>query len=137
GPIRPILRCAIPRPLQADVGPHTLSDATSTARRDRRGRPTRRADLRGSPSPLASTERRLTMPAPTLDGRLLCASGAAYAITGDEPTLAPDPDNVYLAGAGFVRPPKVLVGGQREIDACLVGEIADGVVIAFRGTLPF
>ena len=31
------------------------------------------------------------MPAPTLDGRLLCASGAAYAITGDMKTLAPDP----------------------------------------------
>src|SRR5438874_7107884 len=76
------------------------------------------------------------MPAPTLDGRLLCASGAAYAITGEEKTLAPDPENVYLAGAGFVRPPTVLVAGPREIDACLVGEIADGLVVAFRGTLP-
>lgn len=28
------------------------------------------------------------MPAPTLEGRLLCTSGAAYAITGTEPTLA-------------------------------------------------
>jgi hypothetical protein len=76
------------------------------------------------------------MPAPTLEGRLLCAAGAAYAITADEPTVAPDPENVYLAGAGFVRPPSALVGGPREIDACLVGEIADGVVVAFRGTLP-
>jgi hypothetical protein len=77
------------------------------------------------------------MPAPTLDGRLLCASGAAYAITGNEPTLAPDPQNVYIAGAGFVRPPTVIVGGPLEIDACLVGEIADGLVVAFRGTLSF
>jgi hypothetical protein len=77
------------------------------------------------------------MPALTLDGRLLCASGAAYAITGNEETLAPDPKNVYIAGAGFVRPPTVLVAGPEEIDACLVGEINDGFVIAFRGTLPF
>jgi hypothetical protein len=76
------------------------------------------------------------MPATTLDGRLLCASGAAYAIIGSETVLAPDPTNVYLAGAGFVRPPSVLVGGPLETDACLVGEIADGLVIAFRGTLP-
>jgi hypothetical protein len=77
------------------------------------------------------------MVAPTLEGRLLCASGAAYAITGDEKTLAPDPQNVYIAGAGFVGPPTVLVGGPREIDACLVGPIPDGLVVAFRGTLPF
>jgi hypothetical protein len=77
------------------------------------------------------------MTAPTLEGRLLCVSGAAYAITGDEPTLVPDPENLYIAGAGFVRPPSVVVGGPREIDACLVGEIPDGIVIAFRGTLQF
>ena len=77
------------------------------------------------------------MPAATLDGRLLCACEAAYAITGDEKTLAPDLADVYLAGAGFLRPPTVLVEGPREIDACLVGEIPDGLVVAFRGTLPF
>jgi hypothetical protein len=77
------------------------------------------------------------MPAPTLDGRLLCASGAAYAIIGTETMLAPDPTNVYMAGAGFVRPPAVIVAGASEIDGCLVGEIDDGIVIAFRGTLPF
>ena len=77
------------------------------------------------------------MPAPTLDGRLICACGASYAITNDEKTLAPDPTDVYLSGAGFLRPPTVLVEGPREIDACLVGEIADGVVVVFRGTLSF
>jgi hypothetical protein len=77
------------------------------------------------------------MAAPTLDGKLLCASGAAYAITGSETTLAPDPKNVYIEGAGFLRAPTVVVGGPREIDACLVGEIAEGFVVAFRGTLPF
>ena len=35
-----------------------------------------------------------------------------------------------------MRPPTVLVKGPREIDACLVGEIDDGLVVAFRGTLP-
>src|SRR5207302_11212771 len=78
-----------------------------------------------------------SLTAPTLEGRLLCASGAAYAITGAETALAPDPENTYLAGAGFVRPPSVVVRGDREIDACLVGELTDGIVIAFRGTLPF
>jgi len=77
------------------------------------------------------------MAASTLEGRLLCASGAAYAITGNQPTLAPDPMDVYQSGAGFVRAPSVVNGGPREIDACLVGEIEDGVVVAFRGTLPF
>jgi hypothetical protein len=77
------------------------------------------------------------MPAPALEGRLLCACSAAYAITGNAPTLAPDPTNVYLNGAGFVRPPSIVDGGPREIDACLVGEIQDGLVVAFRGTLPF
>src|SRR5438105_2573108 len=77
------------------------------------------------------------MPAPTLEGRLLCACGSAYAIAADEPVLAPDPTNVYLAGAGFVRPPTVVVGGPDDIDGCLVGETADGTVLAFRGTLSF
>src|SRR4051812_43127195 len=77
------------------------------------------------------------MTALKLDGRLLCASGAAYSISADEPTLAPDPTNVYMSGAGFIRPPSVIVGGLRDIDGCLVGEIPDGVVVAFRGTLRF
>jgi hypothetical protein len=78
------------------------------------------------------------MPAPTLDGRLLCASGAAYAITGDMKTLAPDSKNVYINGAGFVRPDEVTVftAGPLAIDGCLVGEIQDGLVLAFRGTMP-
>ncbi len=77
------------------------------------------------------------MPSTTLDGRLLCVSGAAYSIDGDEPTLTLDPQNLYHAGAEFVRPPSVLVRGTSEIDACLIGEIPDGVFVAFRGTLPF
>ncbi len=77
------------------------------------------------------------MPAPTLEGRLLCASGAAYAITGDAKTLAPDPTDVYINGAGFLQPPAVFSAGPLSIDGCLVGEIPDGLVLAFRGTMPF
>jgi hypothetical protein len=76
------------------------------------------------------------MPAPTLDGRLLCASGAAYAITGAMKTLAPDPQDVYIGGAGFVQPPTVFTAGTDAIDGCLVGLMADGLVLAFRGTMP-
>jgi hypothetical protein len=75
------------------------------------------------------------MTAPTLDGRLLCASGAAYTIDASQATLPLDPSNVYIAGAGFVRAPAVFAGGPFAVDACLVGEIADGIVVAFRGTL--
>jgi hypothetical protein len=76
------------------------------------------------------------MPASTLDGRLLCASGTAYSVVADQAPVAPDPTNYYLAGAGFVQPPIGLVGGPDQIDACLVGQNSDGIVIAFRGTLP-
>jgi hypothetical protein len=75
------------------------------------------------------------MTAPTLEGRLLCASGAAYAITGDG-TLAADLADVYYQGAGFLAPPATFVGGIDRIDACLVGTTPDGVVLAFRGTQP-
>jgi hypothetical protein len=76
------------------------------------------------------------MPAPTLDGRLLCASGAAYFITQDGTLAAPAGDDVYYPGAGFVAPPTTFVGGADLIDACLVGTSPDGVVVAFRGTMP-
>src|SRR5262249_14751628 len=36
----------------------------------------------------------------------------------------------------FVKPPRTFVGGLHEFDACLVGPTTDGVVLAFRGTLP-
>ncbi len=44
---------------------------------------------------------------------------------------------MYLEGAGFVRPPSIVNGGFLDINACLIGEIEDGFVVAFRGTLPF
>jgi hypothetical protein len=76
------------------------------------------------------------MPAPTLDGRLLCACNGTYAIASDG-NLELDPGDTYYAGAGFLKPPATFVGGDDAIDACLVGTIPDGVVLAFRGTLPF
>lgn len=77
------------------------------------------------------------MAAKTIEGRLLSASGAAYSIACDQATLPLDPQNIYHVGAGFVRPPSIIVRGTSDIDACLVGEIPDGIVVAFRGTLPF
>jgi Lipase (class 3) len=74
------------------------------------------------------------MPAPTLDGRLLCASGCAYGITGNG-KFTVDPTDVYYPGAGFLAPPTTFVGGDQLIDACLVGKTVDGVVVAFRGTM--
>ena len=75
------------------------------------------------------------MPAPTLDGRLLCASGCAYGIKGNG-TLPIDPNDVDYPGAGFLAPPTTFVGGADLIDACLIGKTVDGVVVAFRGTMP-
>lgn len=77
------------------------------------------------------------MPAPTLDGRLICASGAAYAINGAMKILAPEPKDLYLEGAGFLHDPVVVVAGDESIDGCLVGRTGDGIVLAFRGTMPF
>jgi hypothetical protein len=72
--------------------------------------------------------------APSLDGRLICASNCAYQIdvTGTLPT---DPGDTYYCGAGFIEPPKTFVADV--INACLVGSNPDGVVLAFRGTLSF
>ena len=75
------------------------------------------------------------MAAPTLDGRLLCASGSAYGVTGNG-VFKVDPTDVYYPGAGFLAAPATFVGGPDLIDACLVGTTVDGIVVAFRGTMP-
>ena len=69
----------------------------------------------------------------SLHGRLLCASNWAYAVTADG-SVRPAPP--YDTAVGFVDAPQGFVSGQSERDACLVGRCADGVVVAFRGTLP-
>ena len=76
------------------------------------------------------------MPVATLQGRLLCASGCAYAAMKGENVLDPDAAAPYYAGVGFVSPPAAFLAGDDDIDACVVGTTGDGVVVAFRGTLP-
>jgi phospholipase C len=74
-------------------------------------------------------------PAATLEGRLLCASNCAYyaAMNGG---MDPGVPALYLAGARFLQPPVTFVHGLDNINSCLVGTSQDGVVVAFRGTLP-
>jgi hypothetical protein len=76
------------------------------------------------------------MTAPTVEGRLICACTCTYAVIADGQFVL-DPADVYTAGAGFLQPPVTFVGGEELINGCLVGSLADGVVVAFRGTLPF
>jgi hypothetical protein len=76
-----------------------------------------------------------TMPTTTLtlQAQLLCASNAAYGITGTGKFAPQEP---YYTAIGFVSPPVVLVAGDDDIDACLVGTTPQGVILAFRGTIP-
>jgi hypothetical protein len=73
-----------------------------------------------------------TSPASTTAGRLLCASGASYAIGSSTPVTQSQP---YYGGAGFLSTPASIVGILPETSACLVGQTQDGIVIAFRGTV--
>ena len=67
----------------------------------------------------------------SLTGRLLCAARQSYQIVGDGPVpAAPNSDQI-----GYGTPDGFAVGPAR-IDAALVGEADDGIIVAFRGTLP-
>ncbi len=101
-----------------------------------RGRP-RRSALGPVPEMLSPIERRYAMPALTLEGRLICASGAAYAIDGRMKVLVPDPKDLYLEGVGFLHDPVVALAGDDSIDGCLIGPTTQGIILAFRGTMPF
>lgn len=73
--------------------------------------------------------------ATSLECRLLCASVTAHSITNDGPITSPP--RPYFDVAQFVEdPPVAFVGGHEAINACLLGTTIDGVVLAFRGTLP-
>src|SRR5260370_35812409 len=76
--------------------------------------------------PVANT---MNSPAPTLHGRLLCASNCAYAITatGHLPSGMPAP---YYSGTGFLQPPATFAAGLENNDACLGGTTQDGIVLA-------
>jgi hypothetical protein len=73
--------------------------------------------------------------ATTLEGRLLCASACAYAVTEGEATLDPEAASPYYPGVGFKVPPTTFLAGTDDINSCIVGTTDDGVVAAFRGTL--
>lgn len=69
----------------------------------------------------------------SLECQLLCASVATYGIhaTGQFTPVAP-----YYNAIEFLAPPTVLVAGDDDIDACLVGTTTQNVIVAFRGTIP-
>jgi len=64
--------------------------------------------------------------------KLLCASRFAYTVAGTGPVTL----NSDGIAAGFNGQPSGFVAGASQIDAGLVGESDDGIVVAFRGTLP-
>jgi hypothetical protein len=73
------------------------------------------------------------MVAVDVDGRMICASMLAYAVSK---TGQPEPVQPYFSGCGLPGPIAGFATGSSRIDAALVGTGPDGVVLAFRGTLP-
>jgi hypothetical protein len=76
----------------------------------------------------------------SLPCQLLCASASAYAITPTDPSGRYNPlgtdspfQNQYDA-VGFIGDPFVVTAAQ--IEAALIGQTANGIIVAFRGTLP-
>jgi hypothetical protein len=69
----------------------------------------------------------------SVECRLLCASVCAYSVESDG-TLTPE--QPYFDAAQFNPLPTAFVAGTDAINACLVATTVDGVVVAFRGTLP-
>jgi hypothetical protein len=78
----------------------------------------------------------MSPPSVTLNCRLLCACGCAYNIDTDSGAYRPPPGDPYGPVVAYLTAPTPISGGDDRIDACLVGESADGVIVAFRGTLP-
>jgi hypothetical protein len=77
----------------------------------------------------------MSMAAPTLEGRLLCASEVAYSASKTGP-VNPANSAPYYIGAGLIESPTAIADAPDAIDACIVGRTPDGVVAAFRGTPP-
>jgi pimeloyl-ACP methyl ester carboxylesterase len=78
----------------------------------------------------------MSPPSVTLPCRLLCACGCAYDIDPSTGRYQPPPHDRQSPVVGYLTAPTPISGGDDRIDACLVGENADGVIVAFRGTLP-
>ncbi|NBB92801.1 MAG: hypothetical protein GVY32_06520 [Gammaproteobacteria bacterium] len=82
----------------------------------------------------------MTFVAPTLTSRLTCACNCAYGI--DKQSGKYEPPAIYHDGAGWTDGPAAISApesGQPDgprINACLVGRNQDGIILAFRGTLP-
>lgn len=64
--------------------------------------------------------------------KLLCAARLAYTIIGTGPVARNDDSQA----AGFGEMPAGFTGGDDLVNAGLVGETDDGIIVAFRGTLP-
>lgn len=57
----------------------------------------------------------------------------SYAVGSGKPPTDSQP---YYDAPGFMAPPVTFQAGEDDINAALVGTNADGVIVAFRGTLP-
>ncbi|MGD0128930.1 MAG: lipase family protein [Terriglobia bacterium] len=70
----------------------------------------------------------------TTDCRLLCAATCAYDITASGNFTAVSP---HYPVVGWKAVPTPYVAGADDINGCLIGtNLEDGIVLAFRGTLP-
>jgi len=69
----------------------------------------------------------------SLPCRLLCAAECSYGIQPNGPFQKRQP---YYDNIGFLEDPAIITGGLDAIDAALVGLNPDGIIVAFRGTLP-
>jgi hypothetical protein len=75
----------------------------------------------------------MTTPALTsLNCRLLCACECAYGINAATGLYTPNP--TFSPGVNFIGTPTPFSADQ--VNAALVGQNADGIIVAFRGTLP-
>jgi hypothetical protein len=68
----------------------------------------------------------------SITARLLCAARHAY----DASATGPVADTLDSTRIGFVGQVDGFAAGTDRIDAALVGEAPDAIVVAFRGTLP-
>ncbi len=75
----------------------------------------------------------------TIACRMLAAANAAYYIDGTGTFTPPNSDPIYNA-VGWTTAPTPIVGtsgvDSQDLNACLAGTSGDGVVVAFRGTMP-
>jgi hypothetical protein len=67
-----------------------------------------------------------------LNCTLLCASGAGYDIDAATGRYTPDP--IFSSAVSYSSEPTAI--SANNVNACLVGQTATGIIVAFRGTLP-